>query len=744
MLLGGFAYWKSADIAKHKVIDGTANALKQNELRLEQLLKTVDNTTTQFATSPLIYEAKDKQLVYSQFQLFDSLRVGMHNLQTFDNGIQDVMLVNLKNDWLVSNDLMKPFQQTDNTDAILQHISMPLASQWIKETENDRLIPGSSFQEGVNLVKKIPINSADPWGLLITKIPANELKKSLFLSNPAERILILDERDRVVVDSSTSGEGLEALLIGVNGVLQPTQLQSGFETVEIAHSQIGVTYQKSAYNAWTYLSLIPVQEITKDSRVIGWITLLICLLLVAIVLLISFMASFGMYAPIRTLYNSAAKLDESPPESNDSKDEFQYIGERLHRYQKTQLRMEDERKRYLQQVKELFVMHLCQGKLSKRDIDESDLSADFMLQAELRVLSLRVDTFEGTPYREQDRQLLLFAVSNIVGELVPPYRRLSPVVIDQYQICVIGSDRNDPETAKSELLQLAEHVQLTIMEVLSLKTSIGISRPYQTLEGTSNAYDESLEALQYTLMIGQESVLFIDDVRPHGQSQQAFPDRMESELIDAVKLGDADKACGLLSRFMNEISSPPIDIRTYQLSLLRLFADLIRLMETQTESGFEQAIDAKTSLAQIFELKTKKETEQWFRELLRTIIAMFESGRESQFKNISERIVAMIHEFYHTDLTLEVCSKRLNYHANYLKRVFRTETGTNFSEYLIQYRMSMAKKWLIETDLKISEIAEKAGYKIPQNFIRIFRKAEGLTPGQYREQYAHTGNTRVE
>ncbi|MNI94118.1 HTH-type transcriptional regulator YesS [compost metagenome] len=63
------------------------------------------------------------------------------------------------------------------------------------------------------------------------------------------------------------------------------------------------------------------------------------------------------------------------------------------------------------------------------------------------------------------------------------------------------------------------------------------------------------------------------------------------------------------------------------------------------------------------------------------------------------------------------------------------ETGTNFSDYLIQYRMTMAKKWLIETDLKISEIAERVGYKIPQNFIRIFRKAEAITPGQYREQY---------
>jgi YesN/AraC family two-component response regulator len=34
--------------------------------------------------------------------------------------------------------------------------------------------------------------------------------------------------------------------------------------------------------------------------------------------------------------------------------------------------------------------------------------------------------------------------------------------------------------------------------------------------------------------------------------------------------------------------------------------------------------------------------------------------------------------------------------------------------------------------MKINEIAESVGYQ-PSYFIRIFKKAEGLTPGQYRE-----------
>ena len=47
--------------------------------------------------------------------------------------------------------------------------------------------------------------------------------------------------------------------------------------------------------------------------------------------------------------------------------------------------------------------------------------------------------------------------------------------------------------------------------------------------------------------------------------------------------------------------------------------------------------------------------------------------------------------------------------------------------------MDMAKKWLLETEMKVSEIAEKLKYKNPENFIRGFKKTTGVTPGQYRE-----------
>lgn len=110
-----------------------------------------------------------------------------------------------------------------------------------------------------------------------------------------------------------------------------------------------------------------------------------------------------------------------------------------------------------------------------------------------------------------------------------------------------------------------------------------------------------------------------------------------------------------------------------------------------------------------------------------------EENREIRSKTIVHEIIQMVHEEYDTDLTLEKCASRLNLHTNYIWRLMRSEMNTTFREYLSQYRLKMAKRWLKETDMPIGEIAEKLTYDNAANFIRYFKKLEGVTPGQYRE-----------
>ncbi|MBO9610453.1 MAG: helix-turn-helix transcriptional regulator [Paenibacillaceae bacterium] len=94
----------------------------------------------------------------------------------------------------------------------------------------------------------------------------------------------------------------------------------------------------------------------------------------------------------------------------------------------------------------------------------------------------------------------------------------------------------------------------------------------------------------------------------------------------------------------------------------------------------------------------------------------------------------MIESEAETNLTLETCAERLNYHPVYVSRVFRQEMGINFGEYLAKVRLGIAKLWLRETDMTIGDIAQKLHYSNAGNFIRAFKHTENVTPGKYREQ----------
>ncbi|WP_312497599.1 helix-turn-helix transcriptional regulator, partial [Enterococcus sp.] len=62
--------------------------------------------------------------------------------------------------------------------------------------------------------------------------------------------------------------------------------------------------------------------------------------------------------------------------------------------------------------------------------------------------------------------------------------------------------------------------------------------------------------------------------------------------------------------------------------------------------------------------------------------------------------------------------------------------AVTFADYLQNYRLKIAKKWLEETELTIKEIAARLKYTNSQNFIRFFKKKEQVTPGEYRKKFS--------
>ena len=97
-------------------------------------------------------------------------------------------------------------------------------------------------------------------------------------------------------------------------------------------------------------------------------------------------------------------------------------------------------------------------------------------------------------------------------------------------------------------------------------------------------------------------------------------------------------------------------------------------------------------------------------------------------------ILQYIQHNYQT-LTLASLAEFFHYSEPHLSTLIKQNTGCGFTALIKQLRMADATSFLINTKMKISEIAECVGYNSADHFSRIFRSEYQMSPQEYRKKH---------
>lgn len=108
------------------------------------------------------------------------------------------------------------------------------------------------------------------------------------------------------------------------------------------------------------------------------------------------------------------------------------------------------------------------------------------------------------------------------------------------------------------------------------------------------------------------------------------------------------------------------------------------------------------------------------------------SAKRLTANSIAAEAIVYIDSNYMQDISDEQLAALSGVSVQHFCRVFKAETSMRPLEYLAGRRLAEAKSLLVNTDMEIGEIGKAVGYGDRNYFGIVFRRAEGVSPREYR------------
>ncbi|MCR4690863.1 MAG: response regulator transcription factor [Lachnospiraceae bacterium] len=156
------------------------------------------------------------------------------------------------------------------------------------------------------------------------------------------------------------------------------------------------------------------------------------------------------------------------------------------------------------------------------------------------------------------------------------------------------------------------------------------------------------------------------------------------------------------------------------------------------EHGLERDVIRPFDLAS-GEVSDPDKTRSYILELIKSGVKTRDHQASNRYADMIGEVRSYIEEHYaDEDISLNTLASRVNFSPNHLSMIFSAQTGETFIKYLTDYRMEKAKELLRCTSKRSVDISVEVGYKDPHYFSYLFKKTQGMTPTQYRNN-GHSG-----
>lgn len=399
-------------------------------------------------------------------------------------------------------------------------------------------------------------------------------------------------------------------------------------------------------------------------------------------------------------------------------------------------------------LKDKFIRDLLLG---IEDTDEAKLAqkVEFLglriKSGRFLVLVIRFDDYENTfaPISEAQKHIIIIAASNIIKSLISPF-------IDNYFITSNCSYRNGYELSVilnfdlkevlddirffNDIENVCQEIQDRILSECGFGITVGISNLASNLSDLNNLYEQALLASSHKFYKGKGNIIKYRDINMKAENLTTINYLYyESEITKLLKAGNHDGITILIDKLFSQVCEINVSIKYVQNIFIEIVCAIKRALMDTGEDADSIIKDTLFISDKLLKLETIHDIRNCICEICKSVLEYFEEKRKDVQTIRVNKVIELMHKHIESNISIDEIARQVYLTQNYLRRIFKEKTGENLLEYFTRLKMEKGKELLINTNLKINEIAKRVGYESTSYFCSLFKSYTNYTPKEYKD-----------
>lgn len=267
---------------------------------------------------------------------------------------------------------------------------------------------------------------------------------------------------------------------------------------------------------------------------------------------------------------------------------------------------------------------------------------------------------------------------------------------------------------------------------------IGVSAAHRAIGELCEAADEAHIAEWGRLVVNKDGILEYTQLAdlPVSSGERVLPADERREIAECVRYLRKEE----LSRLLEGMNRRVAGMQNPR-GMMEAYLALERELSRAVPEAERQTLLERYDYAYVNSSNDQQLVQNLYLALNAYIDELLKRANDQKGKPIA-LAVRLIRARYAEPISLESVAGQIHVSPKYLSHLFKDEMSIGFNEYLTQVRLEEAEKLLASSALNVREIAVQVGYLDEKYFSRIFKKATGLKPTEYRRVYGWRGDEK--